>query len=211
MKRKIKAVIFDIDGSLINTELALYYLIKDTLRRYGEKKRNKEEILEPFGSSGTTWIKKLIPGIRKERLIHMKRFVAEQYAKHYMKRFGRPMPHASYILRELKKRNIKLAIATNQTKKQSKVALDIINFHKFNVVAAVDLVKNPKPAPDTIFYALKKLKAKKDEVLYIGDTMTDVKAAKAAGVNLYLVEHHYNKHIKHKKIKNLKEILKLIS
>lgn len=210
-KKKIKAVIFDIDGSLIDSQAAVYYLYKDALREFNEDgKKNKEEIMKPVGSTSRVWIRKLAPDISQEKLEKIRRWTIFQYAENYLRKHAKPIKYSTEVLKELKKHNIKLAIATNQTKKQAVVSLKIIGFDKFSAVATADKVKNPKPDPEMLFYALKKLKVKKNEVIFVGDTEPDVKAGKAAGIETYLLEHDYNEHLKSKKIKTLKEVLKII-
>jgi len=140
----------------------------------------------------------------------MRRWIAENYARHYMLRFATPIIYSREVLKILKDNNIKLAIVTNQTKKQATVSLKIIKFDKFSTVITADMVKRAKPYPDSLNLALKKLKLKNNEVIFIGDTKNDVKAGHAARIETYLLEHKYNQHIKTKKIKTLKKIVKMV-
>lgn len=210
MKKKIKAVLFDIDGTLINSELALYYLFKDGLRKFKEDHKSKTEILKPVGSTSKVWIKKLVPSISQQKLENMRRWVAESYARHYMLRFASPIAHSTSVIKKLKKNNIKVAIVTNQTKKQAVVSFKIIKFSDFDTVITADMVKRAKPYPDSLKLALKKLKLKKDEVIFIGDTKNDLKAGNAVGIKTYLLQHKYNRHIKCNKIRSLKQVSKMI-
>ncbi|MBU3905003.1 MAG: HAD family hydrolase [Nanoarchaeota archaeon] len=211
MKKKIKAVIFDIDGSLIDSQAAVYYLFKDALRKFEEDGQTKKsEILELTGSSSKVWIKKLAPKIKKDKLEKMRRWVVFQYAENYLRKHATPMSYSTQVLKELKKNKIKLAIATNQTKKQAIVSLKVIKFDKFNTIVTADKVKNPKPDPEMLKLVLKRLRIKKDEIIFVGDSDSDVKAGKAIGIKTYILEHSYNKNLKANKIKSLKEVLKIV-
>ncbi|MBU3896556.1 MAG: HAD family hydrolase [Nanoarchaeota archaeon] len=211
MKRKIKAVLFDIDGSLIDSQLALYYLFKDSLIVFEEKQKSKNEIIKQMGSTTIMWIKNLVPNISKNELDDMRKWIRYKYAKHYMTRFAKPMKYAKYVLTTLRKNGIKIGIVTNQHQNQENVSVKIIKFNKFDVVITSDDVKKSKPHPEGILLAIKKLKVKKDEVIYIGDTKSDVEASKMAGIKVFLVKHSYNRKIKCNKISNLKEVLRLVS
>ena len=54
--------------------------------------------------------------------------------------------------------------------------------HCFSVVVGRDQVKNPKPSPEGIYFACQRLKASHSNAVYIGDNVTDIQAAKKAGV-----------------------------
>ncbi len=209
--QKIKAVMFDIDGTLINSELALYYLFKDTLRRFKENHVTRSRILKPMGSTSKVWLKKLVPSLSRDKLERMRRWVAESYARHYMLRFATPMKYSTKTLNDLKKKGYKIGIVTNQTKKQAKVSIKIMKFNKFNTIVTANNVKRAKPYPDSMLYAMKKMGVKKDEVIMIGDTKNDYLAGKAAGVKTYLLKHKYNDSIRCTKIRTLKQVLKLVS
>ena len=108
----------------------------------------------------------------------------------------------------LKGKNV--GIVTNQTRRQANVSFTIIKFDKFNTIITADKVKRAKPHPESLKLALKRLKLKKDEVIFIGDTRNDYKAGKAAGIETYLLEHKYNRHIRSKKIRSLKQVVKMV-
>jgi len=211
MKKQIKGVIFDIDGSLIDSQVALYYLFKDALKKFEEDgKKKKADILKPTGDPTKVWIKKLVPRIKQDKLEKMRRWIVFQYAENYLRKHATPMPYATQVLKELKRNKIKLGIATNQVRKQATASLKVIKFDKFNVIATADKVKKPKPDPEMLRYALKRLKLKKDEVIFIGDSYSDIKAGRAVGIETYILEQSYNKNMKAKKIKSLKEVLKIV-
>ena len=85
----------------------------------------------------------------------------------------------------LKVNNIKIALATSDTFERAKACLSSLNiFEFFDEIVGSDLVKQDKPSPDMIIYLIKKLGiSNKEEVFMIGDSLSDVKMAKAAKVN----------------------------
>jgi HAD superfamily hydrolase (TIGR01509 family) len=87
---------------------------------------------------------------------------------------------AKEVLEKLKNLGLKMAIVTNNTPKLAKGIMDhagIKNY--FDFVSTVDGAR-PKPAPDTILRACEKLGVKPSESVYVGDTVTDVKAGNNA-------------------------------
>ena len=210
MKTKIKAVFFDADGALIKSDISAYYLFKATLEKFGHKKKSKKEILKHFGLTTKRWIDKITPKLKKEELDEMRKWAVDKYAKHYMKRFAKPMKDSTEVLKELKKRKIKIALVTNQRSLSAQTTMKIVKFDKFNTIITADKVKKPKPSPEGLKLAMKRLKLKRNEIIYIGDTMTDVRAGKAAGIKTFLLKHKYNENIRCKKINSLKEILEMV-
>lgn len=212
MKPKIKAVLFDVDGTLIVAETALYYLFLAAIVKFGYKKQKKNKILKYMGAATTPWLRRLIPGLSEKRAMKMRHWIADKYAKYYLGRFARPIKHSTEVLRVLKKKRIKLALVTNQAKPVTEAVMKLLRFSKFDIVVNFDGSSKlkPKPHPDSINYALKKLKLKSSEAIFIGDTWADVEAGKAAHIKTYLVKHHYNKSIHAHKLDSLKEILELV-
>ena len=86
------------------------------------------------------------------------------------------------ILETIKRKKIKIGLVTNTYKE---VVDRILNFHKikshFDVIVTADDVKKPKPYPDAVLKACKKLNVMADETIYVGDTKYDYKAGKSAG------------------------------
>ena len=86
------------------------------------------------------------------------------------------------LLERLSKKYI-LSVATNASSRFAKQMLKALNIDKFfNYVIGHDMVKNPKPAPDIILKTLDKLNIKQKDVILIGDSQKDKRAAKEAKI-----------------------------
>ncbi|MCD6477112.1 MAG: HAD-IIIA family hydrolase [Candidatus Aenigmarchaeota archaeon] len=212
MKKKIKAILFDVDGALIKSDAALYHLFLVGLIKFGYKKKKRDKIMKYMGSTTQLWIKKLEPTISRDKLLKMRDWIVKKYAKYYMRKFSKPIKYSTEVLKELRKRGYKLAIVTNQKRIATDTAMKIIKFNDFDVIVNYDgkKIKKGKPSAIPIKHALKKLKIKPSEAIFIGDTYSDLLAGKRAKVKTYLLKHRYNEIIDADKINSLKDILKLV-
>ena len=182
----IKAVIFDLDGTLVNAYPAVSRSVNYTLNSLGFAPRSHTEIRRSVGS-----------GDRK-LLIH---FVGEKladqaiaiYRPHHTKALGvkgavKLLPGARGVLKFLKGKGYKLAIASNRPTKFTRFILKVLGVWPFfDVVLCADRVGRPKPYPDILWAIAKRLSLDKSEVLYVGDMSIDVNCARRAGVRLVAV------------------------
>ena len=120
----------------------------------------------------------------------------EPFLDHYRAHIAdnsRPYPHAVDTLRALSERNAKLAVVTNKRMELTRRLLDELELTPwFDAIVGGDTAANPKPAPDPILYACDEIGLSTAEVLFVGDSMTDVRASRAAGCAVVCVPNGYN-------------------
>jgi HAD superfamily hydrolase (TIGR01662 family) len=98
------------------------------------------------------------------------------------------LPGALGILKFLKGRGYKLAIASNRPDKFTRIILKVLGVSKlFNVVLCADRADRPKPYPDMLWAIARSLKVDRQEVLYVGDMTIDVDCGRRAGVRMVAV------------------------
>ncbi len=194
---KIKAIIFDVDGVLINTEDAYPRVVQTALQRFAGVRVSKRRILTRAGMHGVEWFAPFVAGKPNPKALAYKLFKWGDgvYFSRYLPKYGKPMPEVKKTLQELKKRGFKLALITNQNRKEVRVTQKIIGFKDFDVVVTADDAP-PKPSPVGLRKALKKLRAKPNEVLYVGDTVVDARLSRAVGVPLVLIHWKRNANVK---------------
>ena len=96
-----------------------------------------------------------------------------------------PIPGTNDLLDDLRTRNVRLATLTNSGRAPSEWLLkqhDLLR--RFDFTLSRDDVTALKPSPDGVFRALELMRLPKAEVVYVGDSIIDVKAAKAAGIKV---------------------------
>ena len=173
----IKAILFDLDGVLIDSLYAWFSLFNATLIHFGYKPITEEVFRRHWGQSTEEDVRIFMPGTTLDE-------VRDYFLNHYVKYLSylKLNPHARKILEELTNLGLKLGCVTNSHRDIVKKILkkhDFINF--FQAIVTADDVTNPKPAPDILFEACKILNVVPGEAIFLGDTQTDTEAGERAG------------------------------
>jgi pyrophosphatase PpaX len=177
MKNNITTILFDLDGTLIDTNELIISTYLHTLEKYYPGKYTREDVLPFLGPTLHEVFEGMDPDRVEEMILEYRTFnIANHDAM--VKEFTGVIE----TLQVLKEKGYKLGIVT--TKKHD-VALKGVNLMKleafFDVVIAYDHVKKVKPDPEPIYLALEKLQAVPEEALMVGDNYHDVLAGKNAG------------------------------
>ena len=180
----IKACIFDLDGTLANTLDSMAYVANAILRGMGLKEQPTENFKYYSGEGADMLVRRCLKDAGDPELTHFEAAYAryrEIFQANCMYQV-KPYEGIPKLLEELKKRGMKIAVLSN---KPHHATLDVIEslFGKdyFDVVQGqVDGVPI-KPDPAGVFRILDRFGLTADEVLYMGDTATDMKTGKAAG------------------------------
>ena len=174
------AVMFDLDGTLLNTLDDLVNAVNYILEKHGFPKREVFEIRRFLGNGARDLMERSLPkGIGEARF----EAILEEYKKYYnehSKIFTKPYEGVTEALKELKDREIRTAIVSN--KPDDAVATLAKEYFgelvDFSVGDRPDICK--KPSPDPLFFAAKALEC--ERFVFVGDSETDISAAKNAGV-----------------------------
>jgi HAD superfamily hydrolase (TIGR01509 family) len=101
-------------------------------------------------------------------------------------------PGIHRFMKEAMEAGLKVAVCTTSNEQAAKAITEkILSDIKFEIVLAGDVVKNKKPDPEIYNLALEKLGLKPDEVIVVEDSKNGVKAAKASGANVIVTTNHY--------------------
>jgi len=183
MLKMLKAVIFDMDGVLIQSEVIHFQIIQNILQKYeiDYEVDNHELFMGLKASELWTYIKnKYNLNISVEELLklHIKQFL--QFLK---KANINPRKGCDKFIQELLNRNIKLAIASSGPSLLINEILEALKLKKyFSVIISGDDVDKVKPFPDIFIKTAKKMGFCPKECLVIEDSINGIKAAKNAGM-----------------------------
>ncbi len=173
----IKAILFDIDGTILDAHEFIYSAFEYTFKKY-DHTVDPELIAKASGKPLVEFYQSVLPDADFELLAQTHRDFQED--KHHL---AKPFFSVIETFKALKKRNIELAAVSNRTSLSLIKSLkthDVYQF--FDVVLGFDDVENPKPHPEQLLKALKMLKVNKSEAIMVGDTQKDILAGKAAGI-----------------------------
>ena len=178
----ITTVIFDMDGTVLNTLDDLAASVNYVLTRYGMPVHCTEDYRRYFGNGIRYALQCAVPkGTEEAAIDQMILVFREHYNAHCLDK-TRPYDGIQELMKALRDRGYKLAIVSNKIDS----AVKELNAKFFSDYVDVAIGEREgirrKPAPDTVVQALEELKSAKHEAVYIGDSEVDLQTAANAGL-----------------------------
>lgn len=170
-----KAILFDLDGTLIDSKKDLIIAVNNTMEEFGYMPLDRELILRYVGNG----IRQLLADCSKEKHIlkNMVKWFISFYRKHLIDN-TKPYPNIIKVLTILKEKGVKMAVVTNKMTELSNIILNDLNMSKFfDAVSGGDLFLK-KPNPELIIKTADKLNS--ESYVMIGDSENDIIAGKIA-------------------------------
>ena len=181
---KFKAIIFDLDGTLIDSYSAIEESLNYVLEHFGLPKVDLATTKKMVGRGLENLIQQAIGEDRKEQGIALFR---KSYDETVM-RGTFLLPEVDETIRALYTQGIKMAVASNKPSIYSRTILENFDLNPFfEACYGPDVVKQAKPHPAMLEGLMKELNADKKETLYVGDMVIDVETAKNAGIPVALI------------------------
>ncbi|WP_088068820.1 HAD family hydrolase [Gottfriedia luciferensis] len=187
----IKAVIFDLDGTLLDRERSLKLFIKNQYKKFIRELKHipEQRFTERFielDNKGYVWKDKVYQQLIQEYSIS--NLTWEQLLEDYIYSFQSsciPFKNMEYILKELKNKGIRLGMITNGFTKFQSLNLQALGIHKYiDTILISEQEGIKKPQPEIFLRALEKLGVTPEESLYVGDhPENDVIGALNVGMN----------------------------
>ena len=178
----IKAVIFDLDGTLTDTLDDLKDSMNFVLSEFGYPVRTKAEIRSFIGNGLGMLAKRALPEACDENTVRKVTVRLKEYYALHSRIKTKPYDGIYECLDEIKQRGIKCAVLTNKLESAAKELCDDFFSGYFDAVCGDNGKDKLKPAPDGIFRIAEQFDMKKEELLYIGDSEVDAETAINASV-----------------------------
>ena len=181
---KFKAVLFDLDGTLLDTIDDLADSMNAVLKKFGFPRHEVEKYKYFVGDGMDVLVKRALPeSCRDEELVSgCIQAMKEEYSLHWADK-SRPYNGIPELLDAFVSEGIKLSILSNKPHDPTKAVVSIMLAKwKFEMVAGVKEGVPKKPDPAAAVGIAKNLEIMPQDFLYIGDTHTDMRTAVAAGM-----------------------------
>ncbi|MBR1931873.1 MAG: HAD family hydrolase [Lachnospiraceae bacterium] len=181
----IKAVIFDLDGTLSDSIRSMKYCGDRAVAPFGMGPFTEEQYKYFVGDGAANLVKRALIAGGDVRLVHFQ----EAFAN-YKKLFGaycmyevKPYEGVPELLKALKERGIAICVLSNKPHAETvKVIETLFGKETFDVIQGQQEGLAIKPSPEGVYRILERLEMEAKECLYLGDTATDMKTGKGAGV-----------------------------
>ena len=193
-------ILFDLDGTLIDTAPDLMNAHNHVMTKYGYKSKSTKEIRSLVGKGASALIGRSLWGSAKEEFgkIENKKTKFKIF-KEFINFYGKNILKESTLINGVekflqwcKKKEISMGVCTN---KQEHLAIDLLKkigiYDYFEYVAGCNTFEYNKPDPRHITHIIEILQGDIKKSLMIGDSETDANAAKSASIPVILIENGY--------------------
>jgi len=197
-----KMVIFDFDGTLVDSAPGIWKTANEMAKLYGRKPVSMKEVTTAVGTGLDNFMEDVFPLQLKQ---HSMEEMLSTYRRIYKKSFAyglKVFKNVRNTLKYITDRGIRTAIVSNKLKKYVDEICRYAGIERyFDITLGSESVKKLKPNPESVFYIIKKFGVKKENVIMVGDSQYDVMTAKNAGIASAFIAQGY---ADLKKVKRLK-------
>lgn len=194
-------VMFDLDGTLIETAPEICDAVNDTLKHFGLPEVTQDQVDCWIGYGTRELLIQALAFVRKLAVDAVRAFdtlplIAAEFDRHYQRRCGtrsQLYPHVREALQQLRQQGVRLAVVTN---KEGRYTQTVLAAHAlvplFDRVVSGDSLPTKKPDPAGIRSCLAQFEVRPERALFVGDSSIDVATARNAGVPVWALPYGYN-------------------
>ena len=179
---KYTTILFDCDGTLLDTLTDLRNAVNYVLRAHDLPERSVSAVKAALGNGVAHLMRQSLPTSISEAQFNTYLDEFKAYYGEHLQDYTAPYPGMLNVLDTLRAKGYKLAIVSNKIQE----GITPLNKEYFGDRLPVAIGERPglqcKPAPDMVLQALKELNSSQDESIYIGDSEVDVATAKNSGL-----------------------------
>lgn len=185
--RKYDLVIFDLDGTILDTLEDLTDSLNVVLDQYRYPQRTLSEVRGFVGNGIRLLIRRALPEEASEHTVDLlhQNFI-QYYQKHCMEK-TKPYEGIPELLRDLREQGYRTAVISNKADPAVKILCDRYFEGLFDLVAGERPGIPRKPAPDSVHDILDSMQVNKDQAVYIGDSDVDIATSRNVGLDHIIV------------------------
>ncbi len=185
----IKLIIFDLDGTLVDTSIDITNALNYALKPYGLKNLTVDDTVKMVGEGITRLIEKLLGDEKIQARDDVIKKFLDYYSEHLID-YSSVYPYVKETLDKLD--GYKRAVISNKREYLSTELLGKLDLLKyFNLVIGSDTTPEKKPSAIPVIHAVTKLGVSPQESIIVGDSSYDIEAGKKAGLKTVAVTYGY--------------------
>ena len=195
----LSAVLFDLDGTLLDTVADIALALNRTLAEYACQALAEDEVRRMIGRGSPILIERALAAQGRRVDEAAQAGMLERFFHHYgeLERSdqdrAQPYPGAAESLRALHGADLRTGVVTNKQHRFAAALLKRVGLAQWvDVVVGGDTCARRKPDPQPLLFACASLQAAPADSLMVGDSVHDVQAARAAGIPIVCVSYGYN-------------------
>jgi phosphoglycolate phosphatase len=193
------AVLFDLDGTLLDTVADIALALNRTMLDYGCKPLPEIDVRRMIGRGSPILIERAAAAQGRVIDEAVQAAMLERFFHHYgeleelNEDSAQPYAGAAESLRTLHDAGLRIAVVTNKQHRFAAALLERLGLSSWvDVVIGGDTCARRKPDPQPLLFACESLRVPPSESLMVGDSVNDVQAARAAGIPIVCVTYGYN-------------------
>jgi phosphoglycolate phosphatase len=197
--RPLAAVLFDLDGTLLDTAADIAVALNRATAEYGWGPLSENDVRHMVGRGSPVLIERAAVALGHAPDAAARAALVERFFHHYgaLQEFdeyaARPYPGAAQSLRRLHEAGLRTAVVTNKQQRFAEGLLKRLRLSgDIDLVVGGDACERRKPDPQPLLFACQSLQVPASRTLMVGDSINDVQAARAAGMPIVCVPYGYN-------------------
>lgn len=182
MKKTIRAVMFDLDGTLLDTAPDFVLVVNKLLNQYQQSALDAA-LIRTQVSNGAKALVKLAFALEEDNPeFEIRRLALLDLYLQHIADYTQPFAGIESLIKKLDQHQIAWGIATNKPARYTNPLMQALNMQPapFSVICP-DHVSRAKPDPESLLLASKQLNCSPDEIIYVGDHLRDIECGKRAG------------------------------
>ena len=178
-----QAIIFDLDGTILDTLQDLANSLNHALRTHGYPERSLDEVRRFIGNGIKVLVRRGCPAGTSEEALEAALATFRTHYDAHCKDFTGPYDGIHELLDALLEKGIRTAVVSNKIEPAVIVLCDEHFPGKFEYMVGNRPDLAPKPSPDSVNEVIEKMGLARKDIVYIGDTEVDIETARNAGID----------------------------